>query len=74
MTIKEAVELYTSVNDKIKNIDQVFARIQEQINDNSGVSPRGYYMVEKNDLAALNGYLYDYKEMLKCQLDEAFEK
>ena len=74
MTIEEAVELYNHVNYKIYDIDQILSRIQEHINDNSGINPRGYYEVGKYDLIALNTYLREYEEMLKGQLDEVFEK
>ena len=71
MTIKEAVQMYDNINGRTADIRRLLSRLKAS---SLTVSPNGYYEIGKNDLVALNAYLLEYEEMLKHQLDEAFEK
>ena len=70
MTIKDAVELYNGINDKIMDIRNTL----EPILKTSVVDPLGnYYKINQTDMIKITNYLTQYIKVLEQKLEEDFE-
>ena len=67
MTIREAVELYNGIQDKISTIRNIIRGIA-----NRQLDPMGYYSVHRTEMEDIVVYLKEYSEKLEKMLDKEF--
>ena len=68
MTIKDAVEYYNMINDKIQDVKNTMEPILSQ-----DTGPLKVYHISPSDMAKITTYLNNYIKMLEDKLEEDFE-
>ena len=68
MTIKDAVEYYNMINDKIQDVKNTMEPILSQ-----DTGPLKLYHISLSDMAKITTYLSNYIKMLEDKLEEDFE-
>ena len=69
MTIKEAVELYNGVNEKITSIKKLLAL---SVFNPDCIDPLGDIRISEKTALEIGKYLNEYQEILRRRLDEKF--
>jgi len=70
MTIKDAVELYNGINDKITDIKNTLGPILKA----PIIDPLGnYYKINQTDMVKITNYLTQYIKVLEQKLEEEYE-